>query len=224
MEIPASPRASRLLLPERQTMNTKVIGIIAAIVVIAAGVWFFTQSKNTNEVQTDTASTEAEAELQQENTSLKELMSRDREVKCTYESADGGSGTIYATRGRARGDFEVTTDGKPSMGHMIANQTTGYFWMEGQTTGMKMMIDADANASTNNQGVDPNKNYDFNCESWRADASVFTPPTNVQFQEFKIPEVPAAGAGAGAKMDAAAVCNSLPEPSKSQCLTSLPTQ
>lgn len=206
-------------------MNTKVIGIIVAIVVIAAGVWYFTQNKgNSGETKNESLSTKAEEQLEQENTSIKELMARGRDVMCTYDSADSGKGTIYASSGRARGDFEVTTNGKTSMGHMISDENTGYFWMEGQTSGMKMMMNANEQTSTSNQGVDPNKNYDFSCDPWRADSSVFTPPANVQFQEFKIPEVPAAGAGTSTKIDAAAVCNSLPEPSKTQCMASLQKQ
>lgn len=202
-------------------MNTKVIGIIVAIVVIAAGVWYFTQNKGeSGETKNESLSTDAEEQLEKENTSIKELMARGRDVVCTYDSADTGRGTIYASSGRARGDFEVKTDGKTSMGHMISDETTGYFWMEGQTSGMKMMMNkTDQSSSTSNQGVDPNKNYDFSCDPWRADASVFTPPTNVQFQEFNIPATPPGGAGT--KMDSSAVCNSLPEPSKTQCLNSI---
>lgn len=202
-------------------MNTKVIGIIAAVVVIAAGVWFFTQNKGTSEVQNDTSSAQTETQLTAETTSLKELMSRGRDVKCTYDSAEEGKGTIYASSGRARGDFEVTNDGKTSIGHMIASETTGYFWMEGETTGMKMMFDVNDQASTNNQGVDPNKDYNFRCDSWRADDSVFTPPANVEFQEFTLPAVPAASTSTETQVDPSALCNSLPEPAKSQCISSL---
>lgn len=207
-------------------MNTKVIGIIAAIVVIAFGAWFFTQNNgDSGQTKNDSLSTEAEIQLEQENTSLKELMTRGRDVMCTYDSAESGKGTIYASKGKARGDFEVTTEGRTSLGHMIADETTGYFWMEGETSGMKMMMNSEAEVNNNeNQGVDPNKNYDFRCNSWRADDSVFNPPANVEFREFTIPALPAASTSTEIDVDPSAICNSLSEPAKSQCFSSIKKQ
>lgn len=204
----------------------KIIGIIVAIAVIAAGVWYFTQNQGSSETKNDISSSQTESEVSVENTSLKQLMARGKDMKCTYTSTEEGapsSGTIYVSKDKGRGDFTVREDGKTTTGHMIFDSTTSYIWMDGQTTGMKMAMNtSDAQANTSTQSVDPDKNYDYKCDSWRADASMFVPPSDVTFQEFKIPAVPASSSPSS--MDAAAICNSLSEPAKTQCLASVNKQ
>jgi hypothetical protein len=203
----------------------KTIGIILGILIVVGGIWYFTQNQNnSSEVESNTSSTQtAEEENFSEMGSIKALMERGSDVKCTYETTEEGqasSGTVYASDGKVRGDFSITTDGVAGTGHMIADSSTGYFWMEGQTSGMKMMMnEPDQTANTSNQGIDPNKEYNFACESWTPDESMFVPPSNVTFQEFTIPSVPANN---DAPLDAAAVCASLPEPAKTQCLANMP--
>ncbi len=213
-------------------MNAKIIGIIAAIVVVGAGVWYFTQNQNPSEVQNDSTTTETESELAMESTSLKELMTRGRDIECSWNSTDANnqsSGTIYVTKDKGRANFTSTDEGQTRTGHMIfmaGSINTSYVWMDGEDKGFKMSFENTTEAETSSsQGMDPNENYDYSCKSWDADSSFFEPPSNIDFQEFNIPALPAASSSTSGQtqmqLDPAAICNSLSEPAKSQCLSSI---
>lgn len=199
----------------------KIIGIVLAIVLIAGGVWYFTQGQS--ETKNDTSSTQTESEVKAENTSLKALMAAGNDTKCTYRASEEGSdssGTIYVSKNKGRGDFEVTEEGKVNKGHMIFDNSTSYIWMDGETTGIKIVHDqSDTTDDSTTTGVDPDKNYDYECGSWKADDSFFVPPSDIIFQELAIPQIPTSTMPNS--MDKSTICNSLPEPARSQCLSSM---
>jgi hypothetical protein len=114
---------------------------------------------------------------------------------------------------------------------MISDGKDSYMWMDGQTSGYKMKFDDSAKPAANttqNSGVDPNKNMDYKCSNWSADGSLFTLPSNVQFQDMSA-MMGGAGAGASANMMddkgmktiQMQACASLSEPQKSQCEAAL---
>lgn len=211
-------------------MNEKIIGIIIAVLLIGAGAWYFTQNKNTSEVQNETATAETESELQIENASLKELMTRGRDTKCTWNNAEQqSSGTIYVSQGKGRADFSVTEDGQQKKGHMILASEMSYIWMDNEEKGFKIALNNTTQTDTStSQGVNPDEKVDYSCGAWNADSSFFVPPANVDFQEFTMPAIPAPAAGANSQtqmqLDPTAICNSLSEPAKTQCLTSINKQ
>lgn len=198
----------------------KTIGIILAIIIIAGGVYFFTKSgaKDDSSIKNEATT---QGEVKSDNTSLKKLLALGQSQKCTFSSEEAGTsskGTFYVSDGKSRGDFDVTTEGQTIASHMIYDGSTSWMWMDGQTTGFKMKVDENQSNTASAQSVDPDKEYKFDCESWRADSSAFTPPSNVQFSDFSAPVIPAT---TDTKMDTASICNSLPEPAKSECLASV---
>lgn len=210
----------------------KTIGIILAIIVIAGAIFFFTKG-NDSETQTagDTATTENASEESMENTSIKKLLGMKDSQKCTFETTEGGetsTGTFYFADGKGRGEFSSVIAGQTSKGNMIIDGTTTWFWQADQNTGMKMAFDPETAVenSQNKQALDPNKDYKYDCDSWNGDKSIFTPPSNVTFSELAIPSIPAMPSGAansptGSAMTPEAICNSLPEQAKAQCLAAI---
>lgn len=196
-----------------------------AIIVIAAAIFFFMKG-NGSDTQTagETASTDtASEETAPESTSLKKLLASGSK-KCTFETTEGGTtskGTFYVADGKARGDFSTSASGQDMVAHMIMENNTSYLWQEGSNTGIKMAFDAEtADSYANSQAVDPNKEYKYDCDSWNGDKSIFTPPSNVTFSEMAIPSIPATNSPAGG-MTPEAICNSLPDPAKTQCLANI---
>lgn len=209
-------------------MNNKVIIGIVVVIIVLLGIFMINRNKsNQTEVASNNSSANSASQTSVESGSLKSLISAGQTRKCTFKSNESGvdsSGTVYASGGKMRGDFGATVNGKEMMTHMVYDGTMSYVWTEGTTTGFKMALDTNAQASSQNNSVDPNKNYEFNCEKWSADNSKFELPSNVQFNE--LPTMPAgAGAGASGTMDTKAIqqaaCANLPEPSKSQCLAAI---
>lgn len=206
-------------------MNSKIIGIIAAIVIVGLGAWYFTKNNNSGEVQNDSMMANDQTELAIENTSLKELMTRGQDIQCSWEdTTDQSSGTIYVSKDKARGDFSVMDENQTKIGHMILVSNTSHIWMDGDSRGFKVSLQNNTEADTSSsQGVDPNKDYNYSCSSWEADNSLFELPADVNFQEFNIPAMPASSASGETQMDInpTAICNTLSEPAKSQCLSNI---
>jgi hypothetical protein len=221
-------------------MNSKVIAGIVILIVIIGGAFLLTRDKG-SDVASNNEAVDAESSVDTESASIKSLLTADRNQTCTFTSTEGdmkSEGTVYVSGGKMRGDFSTTTSGQTNVSHMIHKDNTNYMWTEGQTTGLKMTFDpkaveaASEASSTQNQSVDPNKNLDFDCDSWSADNSKFELPSGVTFSE--LPTLPgmdaAAGAGAAAgasgsadtKAMQQAICNNLSEPAKSQCLANMP--
>ncbi len=214
-------------------MNNKaVIGIIAAVVVLGA-IFFATRGNNSSDVASDSSSADSASGASMENTTIKSLIAGEGSRKCTFKTTEAGvesSGTVYAGGGKMRGDFTSTIEGKETMSHMIYDGTTSYIWMDGQATGFKMALDAEQTASAEqNQSVDVNKNYEFDCDSWSVDNSKFEVPGNVEFSDFSAMAGAAASANAAAgtagstdtKALQQAACNNLPEAAKAQCLAAI---
>lgn len=174
-------------------MNPKIIGLVAAIVVVAGGIYFFTakDAQSPTEVANTNTQSNTEETLADNNSkrSLKDIVGLGGGQKCTY-AMDNGSGTLYAGNGKARMDLAIQTSGQTIMSHMIVDGTTSYSWQDGQTTGIKITTNPSAPTNTpetsqqNNNTVDPNTEFDYDCSSWSIDNSLLTPPSNVTFQDL----------------------------------------
>ncbi len=212
-------------------MNNKAILAIIGVLVIAAGVYYFTSKNSGNEVDSNSQSGQGmSTETNVENSSIKELLANGKTQMCKFSVVEEGAaanGTVYVSNGKMRGDFTGASEaGATQVSHMIHDGSYSYVWVDGMDGGFKMAINAaDApDSSPNNQVVDQNKNFEFNCERWTEDSSKFELPQGVTFSEM--PTIPAgAGAGASGSFDTKAIqqaaCNNLPEPAKSSCLSAI---
>lgn len=167
--------------------------------------------------------------------SLKNLLALGVSQKCTYTITEQGmtsSATIYLSGETMRVDSQTTTSGKTESARMLIANKIMYIWGDGMPQGIKMPIpDANTPTSQNTQGnvqmIDLDKEMNYSCSPWSADASYFTPPANVKFMDMSqmMNQVaPTGGVGAGS-VDVQALqcgaCDSLPEPDKSECRQAL---
>ncbi len=122
---------------------------------------------------------------------LNELMQRGRDAMCTFTRTDDTGtmeGTVYVARnGNMRGEFMLHMEEYGDMQmHMIRDGDFGYTWgFPSQTEGTKIALDDEM------KPVDQNENepslddpMEYRCTSWRADNRMFTPPSNVEFQDI----------------------------------------
>jgi len=129
--------------------------------------------------------------------SIEELMAKNKSLKCDLiAKADAviSSGTTYIADGKARVDYKNKMGSVTVTSHMINDGTWLYTWTEeypGQA--LKMKLDAlpkEANLNTNapqaeKAGVENYQaQYDYNCFTWVKDNAMFTPPANVNFQDY----------------------------------------
>ena len=122
--------------------------------------------------------------------SLIDLVTSGKTTQCTFDvEAETGStkGTIYIAGEKMRGDSETTTEnGKTSQMFMIRVNDMYYMWGGELPGGIKMTFNVDKLKSNTqaNQYVDLNAKTDYSCSDWTADASKFTPPSNVKFTDL----------------------------------------
>jgi hypothetical protein len=181
-------------------MNTKVIGVIVALLLLlgVGGAYFLSQNKPT----TQTTDTPATTTTEKKSSSLLDLLSLGKNQRCTFKTASEGSsteGTVYIAEGKMRGDFKTTVDGKAQDMSMIRDGDTSYIWGSSLPTGIKMTISLDELSSNQQTGqvVNPSDKLDYSCIPWNTDASLFTPPSNIKFSELPSSILPTTGTKTG---------------------------
>lgn len=225
-------------------MNSKkIVASIIVIILLVLGVfWYLKGPKETPQnSQNNAILQENSTNKQQVTASLKDLLVRKDNQKCSYTDRTDGSqssGTIYSNAKQMRGDFSYTdAQGKTMTSHMVSDAEFVHVWVDGQPRGFKMSVaTADSPTSgdaTQNAGFDLEKSYSYDCDSWNVDSSLFKLPTGVEFTDISkmtgalngLQTVPAINSGntppTGQVQNLSAVCDQLPEPSKSECLTAL---
>jgi hypothetical protein len=177
--------------------------------------------------------------------SFKELLGKAGAQKCSVSQSSDISkseGVFYVANGKGRGDFVSTVLSGPGAGTviksaMIMDGDTIYTWDDTTKQGMKMSLSgmekmADGAPKTGTTKTPSavtaeqfNQTYDYKCEDWKVDASLFATPTSVQFMDMNdmmknmptmgggertLPASPAANTAPGMPkgMDMSAMCGS----------------
>ena len=199
--------------------------IIAVVVAVIIGVvaWYIT-SHSTSQDEESTSETSMQSDTVTGD--VKNLLSAGRSLTCTF-SSEGNSGTVYidANQKRMRGDFVTQFEGSSSVGHIINNSEYMYTWSDSEPQGVRIPVpdDEDTPVSAGEVPSAPQvynaleADYDYDCDAWRVDESMFSLPPDVEFidiaEQFKQLQT-APG------LDCS-VCDQIEEPAKAQCLQSL---
>ncbi len=179
-------------------MNKTIIGVIIAVILLGGGWWLMSnnqpaeQNSQVNEENTESATMKS---------SLTSLLKLGRNMTCTYRySAEEGeqSGTIYIAGNKMSGDFNMMADGKPFVGHMIQDGEWSYTWggPMSEKQGVKIKLseieDKQSGDVPEQSSIDPDVEYDYDCDNWSPDNDKFTPPADVVFQDLSqlIPSLP----------------------------------
>ena len=208
-----------------------IIACAAVVLLLAGGVFLLlgnskssTPSTQKTGVETQTSANTTPADSL-EKTSLKALMSGTTNQQCTFtDTESGSSGTVYVSGGKFRGDFNSQVNGVVQSSHMISDGQEVYVWMDALTSGFKMSMAAiDKTPNSGQKTVDVNKQVDYSCKPGSVDASRFSLPTEIKFED--VSAVAADGpislpSGAGSNVSCSA-CDNLPESSKAQCKATL---
>ncbi len=173
----------------------KQIGIaVGIILLLGLGVFAYTKYSPSSPLTSYQPS--APAGTAMTKGSIQSLLSAGQSVSCTitYPSDKGGySGTTYVSGNKVRADFTIKdASGKMMYSHTIQDGTYGYIWTDGVAQGTKIKVDTmtktppttGSQPSTQSQNVDLNAQLDMKCSAWSPDASMFTPPTTIQFTDL----------------------------------------
>lgn len=176
-----------------------IAGVIVVALVAGGSIWYINNrnqdTQNTNQITNNNGSTQTN-EAASDAKTVASILSAGKTQKCTFSYKEGTtdiSGTMYFSSGRKMsGDFKTITEGQTTNGNMIISDNTQYFWTPDTNKGVKINLtsaesstDGSSSGSTSaSQGLDLDKNYDFNCSSWTLDETKFVVPTNVEFMDL----------------------------------------
>lgn len=188
-----------------------VFGVVVFVVVV--GAWYFLGRGDSMHGRTgsDIDSVQnSDAEMRDVDTesndmsgtgSFLELFGRGKSFRCEFRSETEGNmsnGTAYVDGARERVAMqgEYQTDGEKGSFNVITDGDTTYWWSETPEgkMGMKMTVPEGTDEGTATEydtphsgvsspvGVTDEVSYD--CDPWRVDASVFVPPSDVEFTDM----------------------------------------
>lgn len=201
----------------KNTQRGFAIGIVVAVIAILAlgggAVYVASHAKKTVQVENDTTQATTTAEVSANAVaggmmSIKGLLGLGKSLTCTFSDATSTAkttGTVYIASGKVRGNFtsNVTNVGEVKS-YMISDGQEVYIWSDMMKQGFKMKVAASQQTKPNPDAVAPdiNKELNYSCNPWTADASVFVPPASVTFMDMA-----SVGAGAGANIKVPAGVN-----------------
>jgi len=217
-------------------MKKGLLAVIIGLVLALAVGGYFVMNRQASAPQTPTSnSSQTEVSTSgsaSQRSSLRSLMGLGTSQMCTFQDAEANNaGTVYIANGKMRGDFESTVNGTVTNSHMYSDGTSTYMWFDGGQDGFKMSL-AQANqaqqGSEQQKNVDVDKQVDYDCKPWTADAGILTYPTDITFSDYGAMTAPT-GAGttgndttvATDKETQCATCDNLPGDAAAQCRQAL---
>lgn len=158
--------------------NRKLIIIFVLILLLSGGGLFFMLNNTSSNKVEDIYGTAIS------------LINSGRSLTCTVTDKIQNStvtGTWYVANGKARLDYQSTSNILKMTGHIITDSQYGYLWSEqAPNQGIKIALAPILTpAVTNNQTL-INKPIHFSCLPWSASDSSFILPTNMKFQTIKL--------------------------------------
>lgn len=185
-------------------MSSKTIAIIALAVIVIGGGYMLLQSKDSAPVVTNTdteTQTETETNTQEEETAtptskkmaFSEFLKQGGAHKCTVNQNIQDmetKGTTYISGDMIRGEYAMNIQGMDMTSTFIVRDGYTYTWSSIMPNmGFKSKIVETTPTTNPNQGTSGSYSWnadligDYNCETWRADSSLFEIPTGITFTE-----------------------------------------
>lgn len=170
----------------------KIIMWVVIVGVLAVGGYFALNPKNADEgavVPEETTETMTE----EKKMAFGEFVKGGGAYKCTVAQHVGdvtSNGTVYINDQMLRGEFNSAVNGLNVDSNMIVRDGYTYTWSS-MTPNMGFKIKVAENTA-GDVGASASASYawnsetigDYDCEPWSIDASLFTVPANITFQEM----------------------------------------
>lgn len=183
--------------------QNKIIGIIAVVLLVALGIWYFSSSNNSGvtgtqdetgaaETATGAAGNANAAAKPAATNTFRSIFTQSGNHECLYEQVTASSKTssrIYIADGKMRGEFRTMSGGISSANIMIYSGGILYSWKEGATTGKKSSIASLAElpeaipadlTSGAAFGVSLD-NVSWDCHDWAKNPAMLAVPAYVKF-------------------------------------------
>ncbi len=168
-------------------MKNKTPVIIAVVLLLLLAVFFVTKKSNAPE----SAQTGASQMGTNAFTTIKDALSKSVSLQCSFTDENNLRSKTFIKNGAVRSDYSGATP--EESGSMIMKDNTLYIW-NAKNEGFKMTVDTQAQGQvqqqTQGQGaswqetMEALEKYKDSCKPSVVPDSLFTPPSNVQFQDY----------------------------------------
>lgn len=209
-------------------MNRNLLISIIVIVLLLLGVGFYLMRNQGSQNPVQQAVEQA-AQNASRGT-IQSLIGKNQMCKVSYPDGNG-SGTVYVSGDKVRGDFNIQAESQTMNTHMIQGGQEIYMWNDGSNQGTKIKIDPNQPTPSAPAGqpqtADLNQEVDYSCNNWSPDESKFRVPTDVQFMDMSQMMQKPGGTGpmptgTGTPKIDPSICNQIPDAAaKAECLKSL---
>ena len=168
-------------------------------------------------------------------TSLKNLMGAGENMKCEWkiedEASGVGNGTVYVSGEKFRQDMEIVEEGQTMKMHIISDGQWIYQWNSTTKEGVKMSMneiekmETESTDQTENQAEsfsteDFEEEFEYDCDRWVVDNSLFKVPSDVQFSDMTEMIKTFQEGSENMMTDMCKMCETLPPSAKEECLKS----
>ncbi|MFH1186831.1 MAG: hypothetical protein V1697_01510 [Candidatus Levyibacteriota bacterium] len=164
-----------------------IIAAIAILAIIGSALYLNLGKKTSNIPAEEKTQTTGEMV----KGTIKSLFGTNKNTICTINDTENqGSGKLYISNNKVRGDFTLKTEGEMMESHFIQDGEFTYIWSSEMEKGIKMKADLitedspEGDNSFQEQAVDLNKEVDYKCSNWAVDNSKFAPPSNIEFSDM----------------------------------------
>ncbi len=179
--------------------------ILLVLVLLGLGYYLLVMKPSSENVESDYGNMREQKKVVGEEgngpskitTSLADLLTQGKSLKCSWNGEVEGNtfgGTTYVSGKKFAGTYEYTAEGQTIQSNMVGDGTNIYMWSNygGNKYGFKMdystVQDSAKTDATTNGSATPSadtsaylQDYDYDCNNWSEDASVFELPTDVEF-------------------------------------------
>ena len=181
-------------------MSSKIVLVIIAVLIVGAVGWYVVSSGETTE-ETNVSAPSEEGNVTGARTgegSLLALLAAGEALECTFtfmaEAGESGEGVGYFAGEQMRVDSTYVIDGQTYLSYYIYSDERMYTWGEMPEGDFAITMPTDYDERMGGEStewseaadtpVDIDDEVMYDCQPWSVDASVFVPPTSVQFMDM----------------------------------------
>ncbi len=165
--------------------------ILPSLIIILSAVVFSACKK---QPQQESPTVKVEEKAAGFSGTIRDLMGMKKAQKCTWIVEDQGSSVVYVDGDNTRIESSVMGMNDQAVQQMItiSDQKLAHTWNPVTKQGMKMNVEDteveemedESDEEAADYEVTVNENFEFKCESWKADKSMFEIPTDVNFTDM----------------------------------------
>lgn len=179
-----------------------IIAVLAGIIVIGGGVWYYQNNlADSNDARGSRSGEERSGEGGMMNSikdgagSLADVFSGGDAVECRFSGEDPqtgeySEGVVYVDGESFRMEADTVVEGKNTRMFIIQHENKMYMWSDDEAEKQGVLIDMTAFADMEGMEKpespvdwlkDPESGADYDCKGWSARGDSFEPPADIEF-------------------------------------------